>query len=111
MLEPWAMTTKRIKKLIGYKLYQERDLQKASVLQATAREEADHFRSLGLQPPIAVIPNGVDIPGFKGKVKTKVNNHRRLLFLSRVHPKKGLLELVEAGGEKGKVDSDHRGAG
>lgn len=96
MLEPWAMTAKRIKKLIAYKLYQEWDLQKASVLQATAREEAEHLRALGLRTPIAIIPNGVDIPVFKGKVKTNITNRRRLLFLSRVHPKKGVLELVRA---------------
>lgn len=96
MLEPWAMNTKKIKKRIGYKIYQEKDLQKAWVLQATAREEADHLRALGLQPPIAVIPNGVDIPKFKGKAKATLKNRRRLLFLSRVHPKKGVLELVRA---------------
>jgi glycosyltransferase involved in cell wall biosynthesis len=96
MLEPWALGTKKIKKFLGFQLYQKRDLEKASVLQATAVEEAKHLRALGIQTPIVVIPNGVSIPEFKGKAKKPANGRQRLLFLSRVHPKKGVLELVRA---------------
>ncbi len=43
--------------MVGYKLYPERDLKMASVLQATALEEGQHLRALGLKTPIAVIPS------------------------------------------------------
>jgi glycosyltransferase involved in cell wall biosynthesis len=96
MLEPWALGVKKVKKLVGYKLFLRRDLDKAAVLQATALEEAGHLRALGVRTPIAVIPNGVSIPNHKGKVKKPILKRRRLLFLSRVHPKKGVLELIRA---------------
>jgi glycosyltransferase involved in cell wall biosynthesis len=96
MLEPWALNAKKNKKLIAYKLYQEKDLARATVLQATALEEAEHLKALGIRTPIAVIPNGVVIPKFGKKAGKPAGSRRRLLFLSRVHPKKGVLELVRA---------------
>lgn len=96
MLEPWALSVKKIKKRIGYNLFLKRDFEKATALQTTAREEAEHLRALGLRTPVAVIPNGVNIPRFKEKVKKPNAKRRRLLFLSRIHPKKGVLELVRA---------------
>jgi glycosyltransferase involved in cell wall biosynthesis len=96
MLEPWSLSQKSLKKKIGLWLYQRRALRMASVLQATAPMEAEHIRALGLDVPVAVIPNGVEIPDFSGKPEKLSGGRRRLLFLSRIHPKKGVLELVRA---------------
>jgi glycosyltransferase involved in cell wall biosynthesis len=94
MLEPWSLGAKRLKKGLGSWLYQRRDLSRATVLQATVLSEAGHFRAWGLRTPIAVIPYSLVMPKLRGqRPKPKV---RRLLFLSRVHPKKGVLELVRA---------------
>ena len=96
MLEPWSLGQKPLKKALGLWLYQRRDLQCATLLQATAAAEAAHFRSLGLMGPIAVIPNGVEIPPAPRKTAPRPGKRRHLLFLSRIHPKKGVLELVRA---------------
>ena len=93
-LEPWALRHKRLKKWLALNMYQGMVLRSASLFVATASQELNSIRKLGLSQSIAVIPNGVDVgtpPSRKlGKaVKT-------ILFLSRVHPKKGLLDLVEA---------------
>lgn len=95
MLEPWSMDYKKTKKNAAWRLYQKRDLDTANVLHATAVQEAENLRRLGFKQPIAVIPNGVDQPLLKMDVKTR-DTRRTVLFLSRIHPKKGLINLVEA---------------
>ncbi len=57
------------------------------------------MRALGLVNPIAVIPNGVNLPG-SGEPPAQPDfiraDRRTLLYLGRLHPKKGLKELIEA---------------
>jgi glycosyltransferase involved in cell wall biosynthesis len=97
MLTRWALQFKGWKKRVAWWLYQKRDLQSARVLHATSRSEADGFRAAGLKQPIAVIPNGVDLPDWREPSRPRPDV-RTVLFLSRIHPKKGLLNLVEAWG-------------
>jgi len=95
MLEPWAFNFNKWKKKLAWLVYQRRDLQTAKVLHATATQEAESFRQLGLRAPIAIIPNGVDLP--KQNKPSFVNNKtKKALFLSRIHQKKGLINLVQA---------------
>lgn len=93
-LEPWALRNKYYKKLLAMKVYQGAALRSASLLVATSDQELWNLRNLGYRQPIAVVPNGVDVGMVtqreaQAEVKT-------FLFLSRVHPVKGLLDLVEA---------------
>ena len=89
------MSHKAWKKRLAWNLYQRRDLESAAVLHATAEQEAESFRQLGLRPPIAIIPNGTDLPEWRDLAYPK-GTPRKMLFLSRIHQKKGLLELVQA---------------
>ncbi|MGE0643568.1 MAG: glycosyltransferase [Nitrospira sp.] len=100
MLEPWALAYRGWKKRLALSLYQRRDLESANLFIATAEQEAESIRRFGLHQPIAVIPNGVEhaIGGENG-VPTHHRTARTALFLSRIHPKKGLLNLVSAWGE------------
>jgi glycosyltransferase involved in cell wall biosynthesis len=84
----------RLKKSLAWSAYQRRDLASATALHATSQEEAAEIRALGLQQPIAVIPNGIQPP--EAITRPESNGHARALFLSRIHPKKGLLNLVRA---------------
>lgn len=97
MLTPWALRHKALKKRIAWRLYQERDLRRAHLLHATSAAERDDLRACGLTQPVAVIPNGVDLPAAADPVvpSDPARTHT-LLFLSRIHPKKGLLDLVSA---------------
>lgn len=94
MLEPWALGHRSTKKSVAWHLYQRRDLARASMLHATSRQEAGGFRRAGLHNPIAIVANGVDLPDPAGD--RAVSSPRRALFLSRIHRKKGLLDLVAA---------------
>jgi glycosyltransferase involved in cell wall biosynthesis len=94
MLDPWALNNSRLKKRISAVLYENRHLRGAHCLHALNRAEAEAMRAYGLKNPICVIPNGVELPeGPKGK---PVKNDRTLLYLGRLHPKKGLPLLVAA---------------
>ena len=93
-LEPWALEYKKNKKKLALMTYQGVVLKTASMFIATAVQELKNIRSLGYRQPIAVVPNGVDI-GFS-PIRNSPTGLKTILFLSRVHPKKGLLDLVEA---------------
>lgn len=93
MLEPWSLRQKWLKKRIARWLYQDRDLKCAAALHATAESEAEQFRKLGFKNPIIVSPNGVNVPKTYSRAE---HPGKRVLFVSRMHPKKGVLELVDA---------------
>lgn len=96
-LEPWALQYKRSKKFLALKTYQGVILRNASSFVATARQELESIRKLKLLQPIAILPNGVDV----GPCSERDENKRvkTILFLSRVHPIKGLCDLVHAWGK------------
>ena len=99
MLEPWALGWRATKKRLALALYQRRDLESAALLVATAEQEAENLRRFGLPQPIAVIPNGVDLVGGKWPAATEAavpSAVRHALFLGRVHPVKGLENLLKA---------------
>ncbi|MFM9065261.1 MAG: glycosyltransferase [Pirellula sp.] len=95
MLEPWALSQRKWKKRLAWWLYQRSDLCKATFLMATAPSEAQQFRNLGLRNPIEVLPNGIVFPDTLPERSTN-RNEKTALFLSRIHPKKGLPMLAEA---------------
>ena len=104
MLDPWALANSRWRKrLVGW-LYEYAHLRDAACLHATCQAELEAFRAFGLQNPVCIIPNGVDLPpgepGEKGNYapwRASVPADRRvLLYLGRIHPKKGLTNLLHA---------------
>ncbi|AKD05425.1 hypothetical protein PKOR_00710 [Pontibacter korlensis] len=96
MLEPWALKAGKWKKKLALSMYQRKDLAKAACIHATAPMEAENIRKLGFKNPIAVIPNGIDVKEFPVKKRVIQKSRRTLLFLSRIHPKKGIEILIEA---------------
>lgn len=98
MLEPWSFAQKRLKKRLGWMLYQRNDIESSAAVHATAQSEAANLRALGIKAPIAVIPHGIEMPDevpASRSIRRDVGQ-KTILFLSRIHPKKGLLELVRA---------------
>lgn len=95
MLTRWALRYRGWKKRLAWGLYQRRDLECARVLHATSAAEAADIRATGLRNPIAVVPVGVRVPALS-RERPRTAAPRTVLFLSRIHPKKGLLDLVEA---------------
>lgn len=102
MLEPWALSYKNFKKRLAWNSYQRSDLASAAALHATSEMEAFNIRRLGFQQPIAVIPNGIAMPD--GNALRKAVKKKQVLFLSRLHPIKGLPNLISAWAQLQPVD-------
>jgi glycosyltransferase involved in cell wall biosynthesis len=104
MLEPWALNNSRWKKKLAGWVFENRNLHTADCLHALCAAEGESFRLYGLRNPIAVIPNGIDPTAFEhlpgqAVLETRfpaLRNRRWILFLSRIHPKKGLPHLLRA---------------
>jgi glycosyltransferase involved in cell wall biosynthesis len=98
MLDPWAVRNSGGKKKLAGWLFQNRHLRKAACLRALCASEVDSIRRYGLTNPICVIPNGIDLPDLPPQ-HPETAAPRTLLFLGRLHPKKGLPGLIEAWGK------------
>lgn len=123
MLEGWALEQSRWRKRVALWVYQGECLRRAWCLRATSGMEAESIRRGGYRNPICLVPNGVELPGTEGdrlrggggyaagrdvprsgtegdrfRLRGRGGGRRRALFLSRIHPKKGLLELIAAWG-------------
>jgi glycosyltransferase involved in cell wall biosynthesis len=105
MLEPYGLHRSSFKKNIARLVYENRNLSCAACIHATSDQEAQNIRDLGLKNPIAVIPIGLAIdeysntPASGAAVDDKwieLKNKKILLFMSRIHPKKGLINLIES---------------
>lgn len=96
MLDPWAVRNAAWKKRIVGALFANESLCKATCLHALCRSELDAIRAYGLENPVAVIPNGVALPNLFPENQKPKTEKPTLLFLGRIHPKKGLKELIEA---------------
>ncbi len=95
MLEPWIMARHHYtRKLPALWLYQAHAIRKADYLHATAESERDNLLKLGYNEHIAVISNGIDVKGIK--IKDTWERQKQILFLSRVHVKKGIEILIDA---------------
>ena len=94
-LSPWALRHHRWRKRVMWLLHQRRALGAAALLHATSKAEHDDIRRMGLRASVAVIPNGIDLPELPRRDPGS-GGRRRLLFLSRIHPKKGVDVLLRA---------------
>lgn len=91
-LSDWAFKSGSIAKHFFWPLLQKPALKSVACFHATAYSEYEDIRRMGFRQPVVIIPNGIDFPISKN---IKINK-KKLLFLSRIHPKKGLDILLEA---------------
>nr|WP_319250265.1 glycosyltransferase [uncultured Celeribacter sp.] len=100
MLDPWALQNSRWKKKVAYSLFESANLKRATVIHALNERERDAIRRLGVRNAAAIIPNSVDLPNDAERPLPpewlQADGRRALLFLGRIHPKKGVRETVEA---------------
>jgi glycosyltransferase involved in cell wall biosynthesis len=89
----YAMASGSRMKRVFWPLVQRRALEAVSFFHATSQAEYQDIRRMGFRQPVAVIPNGVDVPAAERQVN---QGARTLLYLGRLHPEKGLDVLLMA---------------
>jgi poly(glycerol-phosphate) alpha-glucosyltransferase len=101
MLDPWAVRNARWKKRLAGWAYEHAHLRGAACLHALCAAEAEAIRAYGLRNPVCVIPNGVDLPDRVADEEPPAwasaipAGAQVLLYLGRLHPKKGLPVLLD----------------
>lgn len=94
MVDSWALKNSAWKKKLVGRMFEYKNLRTADCLHALCISEYDSMRQFGLNNPIAIMPNGYNLP----KALTFDRNHEKkvMLFVGRIHPKKGISELLSA---------------
>lgn len=104
MLDPYCLTQSALKKRIALLISHRRMLNAAAFLHTLNADERDLLKPLDLRCPMEVIPNGVFLEeidplpapgGFRAK-HPELGGDPYILFLSRLHHKKGLDYLADA---------------
>ncbi|HEY8355830.1 MAG TPA: glycosyltransferase [Ramlibacter sp.] len=102
MLDSWALRNSGVKKRVAAWMYEDGNLHGASALHGLCEPELRAIRNYGLRNPVALVPNGVRVPDLgtmlpRPEWDTRVPDSARvLLYIGRLHPKKGLAELLSA---------------
>ncbi len=110
MLEGWSLGRAVVRKFVAWQLFERKNLESAALFHATSESEAEAIATaLRIkmkikikEPRIVVAPNGVDVPErIPGRelVEEKfprLKGKEWVLFMSRIHPKKGIDLLLQA---------------
>ena len=98
-LNRWSLSQSRARKQLFLKLVDRANLQGAKALHFTSDAEREEAGDLQLTTPTFVLPLGVPAPPALSLSRPQVDHAvgpTRLLFLSRLHPKKQLPMLFDA---------------
>jgi glycosyltransferase involved in cell wall biosynthesis len=131
MLEAWSLGRSKLRKAVAWRLFERKNLQSAAMFHATAESEAESMREASkrlrdeeskrpkvketiAEVPIVVAPNGVDLPDLGRKPGREVleekfpelRDRRWIVFMSRLHPKKGVDVLLRALARQKEVTSE-----
>jgi glycosyltransferase involved in cell wall biosynthesis len=93
MLAPSALVFSRRIKQAMWTLLQGRAARTARAFHATSEQEYRDIRAYGLTQPVAIIPIGIDLPP---PSVLQIDKEQEILFLGRLHPIKGLDDLIAA---------------
>lgn len=92
---PAALARSRVRKRVMWVLGQGAAVRGAALLHATSEAEAADIRRAGLRAPVVILPNGIDLPRLVAADRPP-GTLKRLLFLGRLHPIKGIDRLLRA---------------
>ncbi len=99
----WSLQQGATKKQLYLKFVERANLQASQFLHFTSVQEQQEAQHLGLSTPGYILPHGLDLPVTIPDASEKLRQYLQIdaevpiiLFLSRLHPKKGLENLIAA---------------
>jgi glycosyltransferase involved in cell wall biosynthesis len=93
MVDGWALRHHAFRKWIAGAAFEWANLRNASRIHALTEGEVKALSNLGFHDHVVKIPNGVDLT----KTDEACESSRRsLLYIGRLHPKKGIVETIIA---------------
>ncbi|NUN64319.1 glycosyltransferase [Pseudanabaena biceps] len=102
----WSLQQSKLRKDIYLNVIERSNLWHSQFLHFTADQEKSEFEQLGLDIPSFVVPHGVHIPNLIAEARVQIHQLLQvpdhcpiILFMSRIHPKKGLEYLIPALGK------------
>jgi glycosyltransferase involved in cell wall biosynthesis len=104
LFDPWVMQFKKYRKQIYWHLIAKYTLNRAAKIIALTKSEKEAIENLNIKAPIEVIPNGINSAEFTSVLTRKeldelypsLKDKTFLIYMSRIHPKKGLDMLIPA---------------
>jgi poly(glycerol-phosphate) alpha-glucosyltransferase len=93
MVDRWALQHRALKKWIAGAAFEWANLRNASCIHALTEGEVKALNDLGFRDHVVKIPNGVDLVK---SVDWCESSNRTVLYLGRLHPKKGIAETLMA---------------
>ncbi len=102
--EPWCLRQNAWAKRVYYRLVERAGLTAAAAVHAVSEQERQNLERLGVAAHVTVISNGIGKEFFSAPIPRSAFRRRYglgertplVLFLSRLHPKKGLDVLTES---------------
>lgn len=109
MLDAWALQNVGLKKKLAAALYESENIRRASAVHALNVSEANSVKAYRPGTQTAIIPNGADLPNLEetpAPPPWQSEEKKTLFFLGRLHPKKGISELLKAWKRVGELSAD-----
>jgi glycosyltransferase involved in cell wall biosynthesis len=99
-----AMKYSKLKKKIAWLTFEKKNLSSANIFHATSENEVHSIRNFGFTQPIALIPDGVNLPDLNTipsrtlvtNIFPELSNKKWVLYLGRLHSVKRIDRLLEA---------------
>ena len=96
-LEPWSLKQSEFKKKIAWFFYQKKFLELCNYIHVTSEQEFFTIKKINLRNiKIILLPHGKFYKDYTDDKILDAKKDKRMLVFSRIHPKKGILELVKA---------------
>lgn len=102
----WSLQQSALKKRIYLSVIEKANINSASILHLTSKLEQQELSRLNLNTQSFILPHGICIPPTINHARVRLREYLKvpadqpiILFLSRLHPKKGLDYLIPALGK------------
>ena len=104
VFDSWALAKSSMKKRIAGFLYENAHLRNAHCIHALCDAERSAIRDFGLRVPVCTIPNPIEVPPQLSTVRQEVlGSTPNLVFLGRIHPKRGWISSCGHGRQRARA--------